>query len=558
MPPARRSGRLGGARTKYTNDPFEAAGISADSASEDNLSDRPRKRKGKGKKRQKESSDEDFAETELGREENLGSDEIADDDEDAPSSAGINELDEGSEMFDDYEESLNEEAASVARSRPSKKRRPDGTAADETHNRGIWNPMEHVSKSMHLKLTFGTDDRDLLATIYGRDRWYRGIDSALPSRISLDEAESLGDYGPGKTFGVAGEDMEMEATTGWDWYYDDDVGGRLRKRQRIERIDEQTARQRYLPRPQKGEHTVIIGPVDNQKVFHLQQNECLDFGEAWNDIRPRKKKGRKRHDEDAEDTLPSVEAKEEPSEEPPLNRIRPREGWILNMGNKVQCLAWAPNQDGDTQYLAIAVPITEQQKNEHRAGGEPIGAPAFTPSELYPAALQIWSFEASKDGGLTKSLDMSCKPKLRLVICTDWGDIRRIAWCPMARRRRDEDDKDGFHSLGLLAGVWGDGVVRVLDIKLGSNSDTTEFCEFKTSQLVEVWPLLTSELQIGYNLQPFPASLARPFPRPSPGFLQVTLPLAAPMALLGSGTSHRLARPSPHRIRPPTCISRCT
>lgn len=476
MPPARRPGRLDGARTKYTNDPFEAAGICADSASEDDISDRPRKRRGRGRKRQEDSSDEDFAETELGREEKLRSDESPDD-EDAPLPGKINELDEGSEMFDDDEESLNEEAASVTKSRPSKKRRPVAFHRDETHNRGIWNPMEHVSKSMHLKLTFGTDDRDLLATIYGRDRWYRGIDSALPSRISLDEAESLGDYGPGKTFGVAGEDMEMEAMTGWDWYYDDNLGGRFRKRQRIESIDEQTARQRYLPRPQKREHTVIIGPVDNQKVFHLQQNECLDFGEAWNDSRPRKKRGRKRRDEDAEEAPPSVEAKEEPSEEPPVNQKRPREGWILNMGNKVQCLAWAPNQDGDTQYLAIAVPITEQQKDEHRVGGEPIGAPAFTPSEPYPAALQIWSFEASKDGGLTKSLDMSRKPKLRLVICTDWGDIRRIAWCPMARRRRDEDDKDGSHSLGLLAGIWGDGAVRVLDVKLGSISDSTEFCK---------------------------------------------------------------------------------
>ncbi|KAL1965343.1 hypothetical protein VTN77DRAFT_5780 [Rasamsonia byssochlamydoides] len=467
MAPARRSGRLDGARPKYTNDPFEAAGLSADSASEDNISDRPRKRKGKGRKRQEDSSDEDFAEAGL---ENL--EEIPDDDEDA---AGI---DDESEVFEDDEESLNEETASVMKTRYSKKRRPDGTVAfhrEETHNRGIWNPMEHVSKSMHLKLTFGTDDRDLLATIYGRDRWFRGIDAALPSRTSLDEIESMADYGPGKTFGVAGEDMEMEATTGWDWYYDDNSGGRFRKRQRIERIDEDEARQRYLPQPHKTEHTVIIGPVDNQKVFHLHQNECLDFGEAWSETKPRKKKGRKRRDEDPEEALPSAEAKDEPSEEHPVDQKRPREGWILNMGNKVQCLAWAPNQDGVTQYLAIAVPITEQQKSEQPFEGKPSGTPAFTPSEPYPSALQIWSFEASKDEGLTRTLDMSCKPKLRMVICTDWGDIRRIAWCPMARSRRDEDDEDGSHSLGLLAGVWGDGAVRVIDIKLGSASDTPEF-----------------------------------------------------------------------------------
>lgn len=468
MAPTRRSQRLSGARTKYTDDPFEAAGLSVDSTSEDNSSYQPRKRKGKARKRYDDSSDEDFTEVVLGREEE---NEMSEGDEDASLAAGV---DDGSELYDDYEDSLHDEALAM-KSRYRRRRQP-GTMAtfqqDELHNRGIFNPTEHVSKSLHMKVTFGTDDRDLLTTIYGRDRWFRGIDSALPSRTSLDNIKSMSDYGPGETFGVAAEELEAEATTGWDWYYDDNSGERFRKRQRIEKIDEEEARQRYLPKPQKKEHTVIIGPVDNQKEFRLQQNECLDFGEAWNEIKLRKKRGRKPKGEDRHD-----ETKDGPSGESAATHKRLREGWILNMGGKVQCLAWAPNQDGATQYLAIAVPITEQQRREQPVEGETTGAPSFTPSKLYPAALQIWSFEASEKEGLTMTLDMSRKPTLRLVICTDWGDIRRIAWCPMARRRRNQDDTDGLYSLGLLAGIWGDGTVKVLDIKLDSSSNATEFCK---------------------------------------------------------------------------------
>src|SRR5207247_3114254 len=88
-----------------------------------------------------------------------------------------------------------------------------------------------------------------------------------------------------------------------------------------------------------------------------------------------------------------------------------REGWILNLGNRVQCLAWAPNCTGASQYLAVSVPITEQQKI---AVGEavPKGAPAFTHSAPYPAAIQLWSFESIKVGQELRRVAMSRQARL--------------------------------------------------------------------------------------------------------------------------------------------------
>ncbi|KAL2008045.1 hypothetical protein VTN00DRAFT_8027 [Thermoascus crustaceus] len=482
MAPARRSTRLTGSRTRYTNDPFEAAGISGEDESGSEEAAVRATARGKGKRRVNRgvSSDEEFAANDGDEEEDDDDFEDAEDEEgDGPPLPGMGVVsDEDEEMISDAERKPVADGGEVfvMRSRYNKKRRPDGTIAlgpDETHYRGIWNPMEHVGKGVHQRLTFGTDERDLLAMVYARDRWFRGVDSTFPTRASLDEAPTMSNYGCGQTFGADPEEMKREAMRGWDWYYDGGgIGGRFRKRQRVEKIDEKEARRVYLPRPKKGKHTVIFGPADNRKVCGLGQEECLDFGEAWSEVKVSRTKKDAQPFEDTENVPPSSSTADEDMDQKPRKL---REGWILNLGNKVQCLAWAPNQGGLTQYLAVVVPITEQQKSEFLTPAEPKGAPAFTPSEPYPAALQIWSFKARKNDAFTRRLDMTFKPKLRLVLCTDWGDLRRLAWCPMARASREEDEEDISKNLGLLAGVWGDGTVKVLDIKLSRDPNATEF-----------------------------------------------------------------------------------
>ncbi|KGO77888.1 hypothetical protein PITC_060690 [Penicillium italicum] len=460
MPSGRRSGRFKGPRAIYINDPFKAAGISDD---EDSIKPES-SRKGKKKRTPTEdsASDNEFV---------------------------AEEADEGIEEEDEPEEELEEEFGSEAdasdpeemeidsientprknRSTSSqhdvsfKKRRADGTvvpSAEETHIRGIIEPRDHLSKGTYYTLTFGSDDRDLMPAVHFRMRWNKGVDAVFPSRFTLEETEKKPEYLYGATFGVHPNDVLKESTHGWNWYYDRDTGDRFRKRQRIETMEESMAFQNYLPQPDTRKHGILLGPHDNQQLFELGYHESFDFGKAW----------------------------EEPVSGPDESKAetkRIREGWILNLGQKAHCMTWAPNQNGLTQYLAVAVPITENQKNQYKSEeSEPMSS--FQPSEPFPSALQIWEFKGKPSETPTMTLDMDSKPWLRQVLCADWGDLRRMVWCNLPRTKRAEDEEDGNESIGLLATVWGDGYVRVLDIKAGRGSQETEFreytfCEFFTS-----------------------------------------------------------------------------
>lgn len=467
--PARRSARVSGPRTKYTEDPFAVAGV----FSED--SDRETSPKGKGKERavdppDNSESDDEFAAPQNDAEEE--DEEFADDDGDGDdgddaSSAGESAGPSSDMAMDDAGEQ-EEQSPRGARKQPKrkdpKKRHEPKPMKDEdlVHTRGIHIPLTRSGRNASLQTNFGLDQKDLLAIVYARDRWFRGVDSTLPSRRSLNEAGRFPDYGYGTVLGADPDDAKRERTHGWDWYYDADVGGRFRKKQRLEKIGEDEARRTYMPQSQ-GKHTVLVGPADGQKAVELAQNETFDFGEVWGERISRKADAR---------TSEGTDAKPESA-----GNRKTREGWIINFGQKVQALGWAPNQPGLTQYLAVVAPITEEQKANYPDLPEVKAAPAFRPSAPYPTALQLWAFKAKRDNSLTKTIDMDFKPRLRLALCADWGDLRRIAWCPMARDSREEDDEDVLRNIGLLAGVWTDGVVRVIDVRITRSADDTEFCK---------------------------------------------------------------------------------
>ncbi|OQD93761.1 hypothetical protein PENSOL_c030G00395 [Penicillium solitum] len=465
MPSGRRSGRFKGPRAVYIDDPFKAAGISDDEDSTKQESSR--KGKKKGAPTEDSASDNEFV---------AGSGEEADE--------GIEEEDE---LEDEPEEEVEEEFGLEAdasdpeemevdgientprkgRSIPFqhdvsvKKRRADGTvvpSAEETHTRGIIEPRDHLSKGTYYTLTFGSDDRDLMPAVHFRMRWNKGIDAVFPSRYTLEETEKKPEYLYGPTFGVHPDDAMKESTRGWDWYYDQDTGERFRKRQRIETIEESMAFQNYLPQPDTRKHGILLGPHDNQQLFKLGYHESFDYGKAWE--KPGPKAGGSG-----------------------TGTKRIREGWMLNIGQKAHCMTWAPNQNGLTQYLAVAAPITEDQKKQYKSEeSEPISS--FQPSEPFPSALQIWEFKAKPSETPTMTLDMESKPWLRQVLCADWGDLRRMVWCNLPRTERVEDEEEEHASIGLLATVWGDGYVRVLDIKTSRGSQETEFREYPFREIL--------------------------------------------------------------------------
>lgn len=448
MPSARRSGRVKGPRAVYTEDPFQAAGISDDEVS--GKASVSSKSKDAQQKDNDEASDAEFV---AGSEPD---DAEQSDDANASEEAAEAEIEnENEEEDDDVAMDIDEpgnaskppkKQASSSRAKPTKEAR----AAPEVHSRGILDPKDHVSKHMHYMLTFGPDERDLKATIHTRTRWRFARDIAFPSRYTFNATpDDSYDYGP--TFGIPADALERESTTAWDWYYDKMTGKMLRDRQRMgPKLKEPEARSRYLPHPKKGTHTVLMGPTDNQQAFNLGYHDVVDIGDAWGDTTARK------------------------SDERTESKVR--EGWLLNIGQRILNMAWAPNKDGDSQYLAVATPITDEQKQKYDTPeSDPISV--FEPAKPYPTAIQIWEFKGRSAGADTqyKTLDMTSKPRLRQVLCSDWGDLRRITWCQVPRKWREEDEKDETESLGLMAGVWGDGKVRVLDIKLRRDSQSTEF-----------------------------------------------------------------------------------
>ncbi|KAL4810445.1 hypothetical protein BDV18DRAFT_57592 [Aspergillus unguis] len=467
MPSARRSGRLSGVRKTYAVDPL--AGEVSDPEAPADSSNAPRN---KGKRPIRGDDDESDEEFQV-QEDEPEDDNVEDED--------VDMVDDDAEEDEEDADEIDESAVSAPKDtkirrrppqnrgqrpvsstvkldqpRQTKNRRPDGAivlTGSETHSRGAWNPLEHVGKSIHLQVTFGLDERDLLAILYTRDRWAKGIDSSFPTRASLDEAGTLQDYKYGSTFGVEPEEFERERTSGWDWYYEGGYREQFMKRQQAEQITEAEARQTFLPTSKQGKHTVLMGPADHQTEFNLGQYEALNFGDAWGELKSRKSQTAK-GDEQA--------------------KHKKRQGWILNIGQRIQNVAWVPNQSGPTQYLAVTAPISNEQKETHPDPLKDSAATAFRPSAPYPCALQIWAFKADEGGNITKTIDMNFEPSLRLVLGTQWGDLRRMVWCPIPRQPRDEDDED-YHSLGLLAGVWGDGYVRVLDVKLNKNPSKSEF-----------------------------------------------------------------------------------
>ena len=69
-----------------------------------------------------------------------------------------------------------------------------------------------------------------------------------------------------------------------------------------------------------------------------------------------------------------------------------------------------------------------------------------------------------------------------VYLCPDWGDPRQLKFCSTPREERDGYGEDGHRlRLALLAGVWADGFVRVLDLRVDRRAEgdlETKYCTF--------------------------------------------------------------------------------
>lgn len=316
------------------------------------------------------------------------------------------------------------------------------------HSRGMLeNPSRPDHERSRVKLFSGSGVEDILHIVRSRDQW--AADPTLPCRENICHQVSHTD-----------EKRQMEATVGWDWYYDQ--GGResFAEKQKVRTLSSEEG-VTYVSKPTHSSHSFLMGPYGRQKVFTLALSQTIGLKEAW-------------------DTASG--SSEEVPEEFKSGKRR-RLGWMLNVGTRVRCLDWAPNHYGDSQYLALAV--AKASTSTH--GATPTEAPAFTPSYPAPSSVQIWAFDASEH-----STGSTRPPDLQQVLCTEWGEITQIKWCPVPRAKRNEDAL-GKLSVGLLAGIWGDGCARVLDVQFEKRHESnTSYCKFRHHQSPEVREMATN------------------------------------------------------------------
>lgn len=270
---------------------------------------------------------------------------------------------------------------------PRKAKRNGGRAYRDPnrHSRG----MQEVSiktdtHRSSVKLFAGEGLEDILHIAKSRDQW--ATDPTLPRRTSLCHLFSHTD-----------EKRQMEATVGWYWYYDQGGREEFARKQKTTELSEHEAIE-YIPGARGTRYTFLMGPYWGQKPFVLAPLQAIILENASN-------------------------------------------GWILNMGSGTKCLDWAPNCDGNTQYLALTT-------------GPPRSNPAYTISSPTPSSIQIWAFSGDS-------------PEICAMFCSEWGGVMQLKWCHIPRTMR----KPGEHAqelfVGLLAGIWQDGYARVIDVQIG-------------------------------------------------------------------------------------------
>ncbi|KAF2016081.1 hypothetical protein BU24DRAFT_450683 [Aaosphaeria arxii CBS 175.79] len=282
------------------------------------------------------------------------------------------------------------------------------------HSRGVDDWARRGGLEVRLKDLFGSEVKDLTAVLQTKDHWMH--QETLPSR----KGGSLR-----RSFYVDEASRVAEVIKFRQWYAS--TGSKIfLQHQHIRHIRREEA-DIYLANDGPECSNILLGAIKGPQLHSLKKAASISTA------LPFAKKDTKR-------------------------------GWILNLGTKIVETQWASNEDGNTQYLAVSV--EQAAKVAHRPMENP-RAPAFTATDSYPASIQIWAFRATKTG----ELDPSIEPQLALVICTDWGSPRHFQWCPVAAS--EQVTKSDLVHLGLLAGVWSDGKVKILDVSFPTPKDAS-------------------------------------------------------------------------------------
>ena len=293
--------------------------------------------------------------------------------------------------------------------------------------RGLLEPAARGSKELQRLFFFGPAKDDQMPALKSHYKW--GAELTIPSH----EANASGFGGFQTSYFHGDAAMKTESEEGWDWYH---KGGKdsFAKHQQSISLSSQKARP-YISPAAPGTCKLLMGPYKRQSLLELDLHTSLDLNDSW---------------------APKPTSADAP---PPSQDVKSRRnGWMLNLGEKVQHLEWVPNIQGSRQFLAVTTSPLIGSTPEEQEFNAPY-APAFAPRPPTKSSIQIWEFRAAPDG----RIDSACTPMLRKVICSEWGDVKLFKWCPMPRNFPTQR-ASGKRNLGLLAGIWADGALRVLEV----------------------------------------------------------------------------------------------
>ncbi|KAK7902384.1 hypothetical protein LTR67_002029 [Exophiala xenobiotica] len=323
-----------------------------------------------------------------------------------------------------------------------------------TRSRGLAPIHNRAAKSLIYSYTFGPEVEDLQDVLRARDTWLKGRDATLPSRltlsVALNQSDSSGQHGSQTAKGGSSKHSTFKSVS--ESWIDSVLDYQI-----LTQLEDEELYEKYFSR-HRPSHSVVLGPFDRQQQYPLDHCSPFDFGWAW----------------------PKSEGSAD--DQASLSSERYHEGWLINVGERVNCLAWAPQHEG-VQYLAVATKCTSAQR--HLATGKENLRPAFHPSPLFPSAIQIWAFptKATDIPGI-RTFAMDLKPKLVMMVCTEWGNIRGMEWCPLDHPPiQDTSISDPKPSpVGFLGILSTDGCAHILGIPCPPNQSSASPTAFKAER----------------------------------------------------------------------------
>ncbi|KAK3070720.1 hypothetical protein LTR53_009973, partial [Teratosphaeriaceae sp. CCFEE 6253] len=249
----------------------------------------------------------------------------------------------------------------------------------------------------------------------------------LPTR----QANNKGKGGFHYSFSLSDAAVEEESRNRWSLDSERDGKERFAQQQYFEPISAEEAAQYLGPQEPR---SFVMGPCAHQKLFRLRCGQSAALFEAW-----------------PSDAVPASASSTSSS----------KPGFVFNLGAKVRCLRWIPGRNGRVQYLSTSTLPT------HISVSQEVDSTSVDLAPIHESTICIWRLMADGHG----RIDSNTKPVPKLILCTTWGTISSLDW-----RQQEQDDPS---TLGLLAFLANDGILRVLDVPLPGDDDIVTKLQIK-------------------------------------------------------------------------------